>query len=183
MKTIRLKPIEVTPKILTRLEKKGLIRTFKPTQKILRLGVHKKGGVDTIYSSSPRFGSHKLICIAKEDSRKVSLNFHSDNEEFILINNTSLRFKPLYIVIGLHKYKEFKIRAVNKRLSKNDFIVLRLTYNDHRTCIFTMLKGTPHCEVTLPGKGRSPIFFVTEPSNLGMTHLNLSGYDLKLNLK
>ncbi len=178
MKIITLRPVEATEKILARLEKKGLIRTLRPTLKILKLGSRKKGGVDTIYSSSPKFGSHKLICVTKEDTHKISLNFHPDNEEFILINNTSLRFKPLYIIIGLHKYKEFKIRARNKRLNKNDFIVLRLKYNNHKTCIFTMLKGTPHCEATLPGRGKSPIFFVTEPSRLGMTHLNLSGYNL-----
>jgi hypothetical protein len=180
MRTIALRSVAVTEKILTRLEKKGLIRTLRPTSKILKLGARKKGGVDAIYSSAPRSGSHKLICVTKEDSCEIALNFHPDNEEFIILNNTSLKYKPLYIVIGLRKYKEFKARAENKRLSKNDFIVLRMKYNDHKTCIFTMLKGTPHCEAVLPGKGRPPVFFVTEPANLGMTGIDLPGYDLKL---
>lgn len=180
MRTILLRSVAVTEKILTRLEKKGLIRTLKPTPKILKLGARKKGGVDTIYSSAPEFGPHKLICVTKEDSREVALNFHPDNEEFIIINNTAIIYKPLYIVIGLRKCKEFKARAEKKILNKNDFIVLRMRYNDHKTCIFTMLKGTPHCEVVLPGKGGPPVFFVTEPANLGMTDLNLPGYELKL---
>ncbi len=166
MKTIRLKPIEATEKILTRLEKKGLIRTFKPTAKILRLGARKKGGVDTIYSSSPRFGSHKLLCIRQDDFSKIALTYHDDNEEFLIINNTPLKFKPLYIVMGMYKRREFERKAGNNRLSEKDILVLKFRYNDPAVSIFTMMKDTPHCQITKPGRGRPPIFFVTEPSRL-----------------
>lgn len=180
MKTIRLKPVEATKKILTRLEKRGLIGTFKPTPKILKLGSRKKGGVDTVYSSSPRFGSHKLICIRQDDTSKVILNSHPDNEEFIMINSAALRFKPFYIIIGLCKHKELEVKAKSKRLSKDNLIALRLKYNDPETCIFTMLKNVPHCQITLPGRGKPPIFFVTEPTNLSSKRVKLPGYNFKV---
>ena len=176
MKTITLSPAEATEKILARLEKKGLIRTFRPTPKILKLGYRKKGGVDTIYSSSPRFGSHKLICIRQDDFLEIALTYHDDNEEFLIMNSTPLKFKPFYIVIGLHKRREFEEKARNKSLSEKDIIVIRFKYNDPATSIFTMLKDTPHCQITKPGRGRPPIFFVTEPSRLTGGLVRLPGY-------
>ncbi len=176
MKTIRLKPVKATEKILTRLEKKSLIRTFKPTPKILKLGYRKKGGVDTVYSSSPRFGSHKLICIRQDDFSEIALTYHDDNEEFLIINSTPLKFKPFYIVIGTHKRHEFERKARNKKLSEKDIVILKLRYNDPATSVFTMLKDTPHCQITRPGKGRPPIFFVTEPSALTGGIVRLPGY-------
>lgn len=178
MKTITLRALEATKKILVRLEKKGLIRTLKPTPKILKLGSRKKGGVDTVYSSSPRFGSHKLICIRQDDFSKIALTYHDDNEEFLIINSTSLKFKPFCIVIGLHKRREFEGKAGNKSLSEKDIIVLKFRYNDPATSIFTMLKDTPHCQITKPGRGRPPIFFVTEPSALTGGSVRLPGYRL-----
>jgi hypothetical protein len=176
MKTITLRPLEATKRILARLEKKGLIRTFKPTRKILRLGARKKGGVDTVYSSSTRYGSHKLICIRQDDFSEVALTYHDDNEEFLLINNTPLKFKPLYIVIGLRKRRELERKAGSGRLSGKDIMVLKFGYNDPATSIFTMLKDTPHCQITKAGKGRPPIFFVTEPSRLTGGPVKLPGY-------
>lgn len=178
MKTIILRPVEATKKILARLEKKGLIRTLKPTPKILRLSSRKKGGVDILYSSSPRFGSHKLICIRQDDFSEILLTYHDDNEEFLIINNTPLKFKSLYIVIGLQKRRDFERKIKDGSLTGKDIIALRFKYNDPKTGIFTMLKDTPHCQITKPGKGRPPIFFVTEPSRLTGGLIKLPGYNL-----
>lgn len=174
MEIIKLKPVTVTSKILSFLERRNLIRTLKPTKRVLN-SKSKRGALGTIYSSSLKFGSHRLICI-KPDLAKIKLNSHPDNEDFIIINNTANKFRPLYMVIGLHKHRLLEEKAKNKKLIKDDFIFLRLRYNDPKTSIFTMLKDTPHCEFILPGDGPTPIFFVAEPGRLKMRVLKLDGY-------
>jgi hypothetical protein len=182
MKTLKLKPIDVTQKILLKLENKGLIRTLRPTLKILRRK-HRDGLVDTIYSSPVEHGTHKLICIRSDNASRIMLNSHPHHEEFIMINNTGLKLKPVCMVIGLCKHREMERKAGQGRLGPKDFLMLRLKYNDHKTCIFTMLKETPHCEISEPGRGRPSIFFVSEPTNLPMHHLKLEGYRFEVGRK
>ena len=59
-------------------------------------------------------------------------------------------------------------------------MALQLKYNDYRTSLFVMMKDTVHCEVTVPGKAKHPVFFVTEPTNLGVQKIDLSPYHLQL---
>jgi hypothetical protein len=179
VKTIRLKPMNITGKILLRLEKKGLIRTLKPTAKILRRTA-KNGLVDTIYSSPVEHGTHKLICVRSDNGGRIALNSHPHNEEFIVINNTGLKLKPVLMAIALSKYRDIERKARKGRLASKDFLLLRLKYNDHKTCVFTMLKDTPHCEMSEPGRGRPSIFFVSEPTNLPMRYLDMAGYTFAL---
>lgn len=175
MKTIKLKPINATYKILLRLERRGLIRTLRPTARILRR-VSANGLVETIYSSPVEHGTHKLICVRSDNAGRIMLNSHPHNEEFMLINNTGLKLKPVFMIIGLRKHKEIDRKAKEGSLSAKDFIHLRFKYNDHRTCVFTMLRDSLHCELSEPGPGRPSIFFVSEPTNLPMRHLDTAGY-------
>ena len=179
MKTIKLKPINATGRILLRLEKKGLVRTLRPTTKVLRRTA-RTGLVDTIYSSPIEHGTHKLICIRSDNAGRIALNSHPHNEEFMVINNTGMKLKPVLMVIALSKHRDIERRARDGKLAPKDFIFLRLKYNDHKTCVFTMLKDTPHCEMSGPGKGRASIFFVSEPTNLPMHYLDMAGYTFAL---
>ncbi|MBN2143739.1 MAG: hypothetical protein JW774_03850 [Candidatus Aureabacteria bacterium] len=178
MPELRLKPVMITSSILDRLEKKKLIRTFKPTSRVLQ-PTTTTGIVDLIYSSDPRYGSHKLICIGKNATR-ISLTTHPDNEEFLILNQSQHKFRPLFLIIGLNTKKELEQKAKRGKLSSRDFMALKLKYNDYKTSLFVMLKGTVHCEVTVPGKQKHPVFFVTEPANLNATKLNLEPYQLIL---
>jgi hypothetical protein len=180
MNILNLHPVDITPSILSFLEKKNLIKTLTPSERIIR-SKRKKGLVDTVYHTDKKFGTHKLICVKLRNSSKMRLNFHQDNEEFIIINNTKYKFKPLYLAIGLYKNKEFEDRIRQNRLTEKDILILRLKYNDTKTCIFTMLKETPHCELTEEGRaGMQPIFFVTEPTDLKMTKIKTNGYKLNV---
>lgn len=180
MDILKLKPVNITYEILCFLETKQLVRTLRPTLKILQN--HSAGGmVDTIYTSATEFGTHKLICVGlSANSTQIELNSHPDNEEFIIINNTFTKFKPLYMAIGLHKHNILEEKAKNKELTSDDIMLLRLKYNDAKTSIFTMLKDTPHCELTTKEDGIHPIFFVSEPSNLTMNYLQIASYKLAL---
>lgn len=171
---LKIKSQKITEEILENLEKKGLIRTLKAPANVLH-SKSRQGTVRTIYSSKAEYGSHKLICV-KCNSSKINLNCHPDNEEFLLINNTNLKFNPLFIIIALEKGAGLQKKIKNFTLTTDDFIVLELKYNDPRISIFTMLKGTYHCEFTIPGKEISPVFFVTEPSRLQMIKEKLCNY-------
>jgi hypothetical protein len=179
MKTIRLKPVDATAKMFRRLEKRGLIRTLRPTARVLRR-TGKNGLVDTIYSSPVEHGTHKLICVRSDNAGRIALNSHPHHEEFLLINNTGRKLKPVMMVIGLRKHNEIEKKARAGSLSAADFLFMRLKYNDHRTSVFTMLKDTPHCEMSEPGAGRPSIFFVSEPTNLPMHHVDMAGYAFTL---
>ena len=178
MKILKLRPINITPLIISSLEHRGLVRAFRPTPKALRVG-EGKCIVEKIYSTARRFGTHKLICVGKNET-KITLTTHPDNEDFIVINPTGYKFKPLYLIIGLGAKKDLERKARAGQLKARDIMALRLKYNDPKICAFTMLKDTPHCEVTVPGSGKAPVFFVTEPSDFKMARVNLHKYQLGL---
>lgn len=180
MKTLYLKPKKVNHKILLMLEKMGLIKTFSLPKTVLNI---KKDTdvVEVMYKTLPKYGSHKLICVGKNIS-KIQLNTHPENEDFIIINPTNYKFKPLYLIIGLHNYKIIEKKAKNDTLTQKDILALELVYNNPKLSLFTMLKGTPHCEITKNSFGKPPVFFVTEPTKLTWHILNLYDYQLELKI-
>lgn len=180
MKTLKLKAVHPTVKILERLEGRGLIRRLEPPKALLNSRA-VNGAVKTIYASAPRFGSHKLICV-KLNSSVPKLNSHEDNEEFIIVNPGGLKLSPVYILIALDKHAAFERKAKGQGLGPDDFVLLRMKYNDFSSCIFTMLKGTVHCEVALNGKAGAgaPVFFVSEPSRLKMKMARINGHVFSL---
>lgn len=178
---ISLKPVSPGTRIISLLEKRGLIRTLKPTQKILN-NKNPNGAMDIIYKASERFGSHKLVAIVLgRNSSKIRLNYHSDNEDFLIISTASAAFKPFYIVMALHKKKVIERKIKCGTVSAEDFIALRIPYNDPKISVFTMLKDTVHCEATITAeKGRYPIFFVSEPSRLKMQNPHFLNLNISL---
>lgn len=176
MKTLKLKPKKINKKILTMLEKNGLIITPTPSKKIMTSPAC--GGVEVIYKTDHEYGTHKLIAVGKTDT-KIMLTTHPDNEDVILINNTGKKFKPLYLVIALHKQSNFEKLAKVEKLTTKDIMAIELEYNS-QNCFFTVLKDVPHCEITLSGKGQYPVFFVTEPSDLKMGITNCYNYNFEV---
>jgi hypothetical protein len=176
MKILKLRAVYPSEKILKRLEGRNLIRRLDPPKALLKSRA-ANGTVETIYTSAPRSGSHKLICV-KLNSAIPKLNSHDDNEEFIIVNSNRLKLNPVYILIALDKHAALEKKARDNSLRTEDFVLLKMKYNDPPGCIFTMLKGTVHCEVTLKenaGAG-SPVFFVSEPSRLKMKMAWMNGH-------
>ena len=75
------------------------------------------------------------------------------------------------MVLSLLKKGAFLKALSGGTLSAKDLTAVKLCYNDPDTMIFTILKNTVHCEITDPGPGRHPVFFVTEPSRLAMNQI------------
>jgi len=179
MQRIRLTIQEVSPSLLARLEKRGLIKTLTPSSRLLSSS-HPKGAMETLYCASARHGSHKLVCI-KKNSSDIRLTFHPGNEEFIIISTGGAVYRPLYIVIGLHARQALARKLKRDALSAQDFLCLKFPLRDGRAHIFTMLKDTVHCEITEPGRGTGPVFFVSEPSRLKSHAFKTPGYSFFVN--
>jgi hypothetical protein len=177
-KTLGLKPVDISPAILRRLEKAGLVRPWRATPGSLRV---PRGGcvVDKVYATHPRYGGHKLICVGK-DQAEIELSAHPDAEDFIMLDPGGHKFKPLYLIVGLGSPAQLSKKARAGALSARDVLALRLRYNDPAVCAFTMLPHSPHCEVTAPGPGLAPVFFVTEPADFEMYAVPLPGHRLEL---
>jgi hypothetical protein len=165
------------PRVFAALEKRGLIRTLQPTARVLR-SPRGRGAMELVYASNPRFGGHKLICV-KPDSPLPKLNFHPDNEVFILIDTRAAAIRPLYMLIGRLRSKQLAEKARRGKLSADDFVLFRMAFN-RAVSVFTMCKDTAHCEIVFPGRGSAPVFFVAEPSRLPMHAVALPGYSFQL---
>jgi hypothetical protein len=173
MKKLTLKVRPVTEELMAALEERGLLQRFSPSLEALETpeGAVK---VERIYTTDPQFGSHMLICVAFNKS-EVQLATHPDKEDFILVNEGREQ-KPLILVVGLHPQPEFQRLASAGQLTGDDVWALEMKYNDPRLSFFTMNGLTPHCEWTVPGPGPANVFFVTEPSGLGLHPIDMSGY-------
>jgi hypothetical protein len=164
--------------VMELLEGKGLIQRLSPTENVL-LTPENEVGVDYTYSTDPKFGPHMLICVGFNKS-VVDLAYHSDKEDFILINEGRQQ-KPLILLVGLHKAKEFQELVSTNGLTQDDILALDLKFNDPSLSFFTMNGFTPHCEWTTPGNGPASVFYVTEPRDLDANHIHMGDYTIKIN--
>lgn len=177
MKELRLRVQPMTEKAMSVLEEKGLVRRLLPPSAVLD-APEGSVAVERVYTTDPRFGTHMLICAGFNKST-LELAVHSDNEEFLLINEGREQ-KPLILVIALHRLEEFQRLVATGRLTEDDIWALELKFNDPRLSFFTMNGFTPHCEWTVPGPGPASVFFVTEPSDLDVVPLDMGDYDLEI---
>jgi len=176
-KYIRLKPVEMTSEIMQMLEGKGLIYRLCPGHDELRAS-KEETLVKTIYASDEKFGPHKLITVTVNRSEFAVFHTHPDSEEFLAIGDPNA--KPLYLVMALCNKHELESRVKSKTLSENDFVTLKVKYNDPEVSFFTILKNIPHGEAASAKDGKPPSFYVTESRDLGVEMLLLGEYKLKL---
>lgn len=177
MRSIELKPVEMTPELMKKLEEKHLIIRLAPGNH--ELAAQPGETLDgTIYTTDAVYGSHKLISVTVNRTTFASFGTHPDNEEFLLIGDSAT--KPMYLVIALHMREELDRRIQEGVLSAEDFVCLRVRYNDPEVSFFTMLKGVPHGEAVGSVAGRPPTFYVTEPANMGIDKTAFGDYQLRV---
>ena len=175
---ISLIPRKISEEILNELDSIGLIMSFKPTKKTLNPPPGENVGED-LYVSDSAFGAHKLIAVGVNKT-KVRLGVHSDNEEF-LIPMYEDNVKPLYLVISLIPEDEIRRMDREGSLSEADFICVSLYPSPRGAEMFTMLKGTVHCELTTAPEGNIGVFFVTEGSSLDVNWIDLENTVISVN--
>lgn len=175
-KTILIKPVEMTAKLMQDLEAKGLIRLLSPDLSIpARTG--ETIGKD-LYSCRDKYGPHKLIAVVVDRRIPSAFGTHPDNEDFLLIGDPAT--KPLYLTISFLRRKELESKISKGTLSEKDFVTLRVRYNDPNTGFFTMPADVPHGEFASGETGRPPTFYVTEPRDLPMDKVDFRQFVLKI---
>jgi len=177
MKELKLKPEPLTEEILRDLESRNLIKRFSAPKEIK--DAPETDQCQVMYVTPDSSGGHQLLCVRKGVT-DVQLTEHVENEDVIFICPDAAKYKPLYIVIGLGRTDELKLKAENEGLTEKDFKALIIRYNDPATSVFTIVRGTPHCELTTKGPGEAPVFYVTEPHRVGYELINFKNISLQL---
>jgi hypothetical protein len=172
---ILLKPVDMTSDLMADLEERELIIRLSPGNH----DIPAKPGETldkVIYASKDETGPHMLIGVTVNNPHFNEFGTHPDNEEFLLIGNPDT--KPLYLVIALHHKDSLQEKIERKRLTAEDFVCLRIKYNDPEVSFFTMLADTPHGEATVEGEGELPSFYVTESRDLGQDITDFGEYQI-----
>ncbi len=170
-----LHPVKMTPAVMQDLEHRGLIIRLCPGHHELPA---QPGEAlwEPIYDSSPAFGPHHLITVSVNRTTFSEFGTHLDNEEFLLLGEETM--KPLYLVISLHGKDGLTQRIRERKLQADDFVCLRVTWNDPQVSFFTMLAGVPHGETVAESEGRPASFYVTEPRDLATELTDFGDYAL-----
>lgn len=179
MEVLRLTVKKACAEDMGKLEQLGLITRLLPPEDLTDIA---EGDirVQTIYSTDPKYGSHKLIFV-NTHLMQSRLSYHPDKEDVILVNPDG-QTKPLVWVFGLHRREAFEERVRAGTLSDGDLVALEIPFNDPSASFFTVHENVPHYEVTVPGPGRSPSFWVTEPKDLPIVPIDLAGYRIELEM-
>lgn len=176
-KKVMLKPIEMTVETMQDLEDRHLIIRLCPNHHVLPVQPGETRGA-SIYESKASYGPHKLITVTVNRSVFASFGAHPDNEEFLFIGDQNT--KPLYLVICIQKKDELDRKIAEHRLTPDDFVCLRVKYNDPNVSFFTMLANVPHGEAVADIDGRAASFYVTEPCNMGVVLTDFGSYEICL---
>jgi len=172
---VSLEPIEMTGEIMQDLEDRGLIIRLCPNHHELPAQPGETLG-ESIYESDAAYGPHKLIAVTVNRSTFAAFGTHPDNEEFLMIGDPGT--KPMYLAICLHRREQLARRIAERKLTAEDFVCRRVTYNDPQVSFFTMLADVPHGEATADVEGRAPSFYVTEPRDMGLDPTAFADYEL-----
>lgn len=174
---LALKPVDMTRELMVDLEKKGVIHRLAPHNDDLDMP-KGKGGCKSIYESDPVYGGHKLIAVTINDCDFKAFATHPDNEEFLLIGDPDTI--PMYLALSFLTADELAAKARAGKLAPEDFLAVRVRYNDPETSFFVMHKGIPHGEGILDVPGKPPSFYVTESTNLPNVLCDLGPYSLSV---
>lgn len=174
---LELSPVEMTPGVMQDLEARGLIIRLCPNHHELPVD-RGEAASRSIYESDSRYGPHKLITVTVDRPAFATFGSHPDNEEFLFIGDPST--KPLYLAVALHRKEVLEQKAAARELTPEDFICLKVRYNDPEASFFTMLAHVPHDEAAADTGGRPGSFYVTEPCDMGRQLTDLGPYELVL---
>jgi hypothetical protein len=111
--------------------------------------------------------------------------YHPKGEnEIVMMWDPVEKSRPLYFVFALHKKNEYLDRLKSGKISAEDYVAIRVPYNDPEYSSFIVWNETVHCELT-DNKNSDlpyPSFFVLEPDPLTVhyTEEKKVGINLKL---
>lgn len=177
--TLVLKPQPVTEAIMNMLERKGVITRICPGHDPLKTpkGTSK---FESVYETHEKWGPHKLICVTINTTKPTNFLYHSDKEDFILID--FVETAPLILTMSLHTKDILNEKIHNGQLSEADFISIICEKNNPYLSFFTMNPYFAHVETCLYESECPPSFYVSEPRDLDENLIALKDYALEINI-
>jgi hypothetical protein len=172
-----VKPVKATESLMAFLEEKKVITRICPGHDQLNT-LKGESRCETVYSTNPQFGSHKLICVTINTSEPGNFMYHSDKEDFMLIDK--LGTEELILTVSL-SHKDELIQKINANtLSAEDFVSVICEMNNPYLGFFTMNPYYPHVETCREPSENPPSFYVGEPRDLDENLIDFKSYQLTI---
>lgn len=168
-------PVKATEKIMRFLEDRGVITRICPGHDPLDTD-KGKSRCQTVYSTDPRFGPHKLICVTINTMEPANFMYHSDKEDFMLIDKQGTA--ELILTVSLCRKDELNRKIAEGTVSEADFLSVICVMNDPYLSFFTMNPYYPHVETCRMISEDPPSFYVGEPRDLDENLIDFKGYKL-----
>lgn len=176
MKKIEITAVKATPKLMENMENNGLLRRLKPSKACLTVPEGEQV-VERVELAGKGTGPWQMLAVACNRVKLDHLAAHGDIESW-LYWSAEPSSKPLLYVVATCPSNEFEKKANEGNLTSEDFIALELQPNDPETSYFTVPGGVFHDELTYPGPGVGPVFYVPEPSEMNHKSVPLTKYDI-----
>lgn len=174
---IVLKPIPVSEQLMDELETKGIISRLRPGKSVLDVGPGKTKH-RSLYESDEKYGPHKLICVTINSVETDRFLYHSDHEDFILIDLPDR--SDLIITFSMLDNKRLEDKIEAGCLCRDDFMSLIFKPNDPYTSFFTMKAGFAHVETCAAISDKPPSFYVAEARDLDENVIDFKQYNLRI---
>jgi len=176
MKRIELRALRATPARMDELEAKGLLRRLRPSEAAVAV---KEGEdlVETVERGQEKYGPWQMLSVACNRTRLEYLAAHSDIESWLYFS-AAPSSKPLLYVVATCPAEAFRDKAAQGTLTADDICVLEIMPNDPETSFFTVPGEVLHDELTFPGPGVAPVFFVPEASQMVHSRVSLDDYEI-----
>ena len=172
-----VKPIKATESLMAFLEGKKVITRICPGHD--QLNTQKgESRCETVYSTNPQFGPHKLICVTVNTTEPRNFLYHSDKEDFMLIDK--LGTAELILTVSLLHKDELLQKIETNTLSAEDFVSVICEMNDAHLSFFTMNPYYPHVETCRASSENPPSFYVGEPRDLDENLIDFKNYQLTI---
>lgn len=170
-----IKPITATEELMAYLEEKQVITRICPGHDFLE-AKRNETRCETVYSTDPRFGPHKLISVTINTSEPRNFMYHSDKEDFMLIDRPGT--SELILTVSLLHKDELNKRIEKGELSEVDFVSMICKANDPYLSFFSMNPYYPHVETCSDPSEAPPSFYVGEPRDMDENLIDFKGYQL-----
>jgi hypothetical protein len=172
-----VRPVKATEALMAYLEERKVITRICPGHDTLNTGIGESR-CDTVYSTDSRFGPHKLICVTINTSEPRNFMYHSDKEDFMLIDKPGTA--GLILTVSLYHKDELLQKIETGSLTSEDFISMICEANDPYLSFFTMNPYYPHVETCRTPSENPPSFYVGEPRDLDENLIDFKDYQLSI---
>jgi hypothetical protein len=181
MREILLRPRILGAAEAQTLEEKGLIRFIRHPDLSIRQGLARDyfKGEDFL---ADKKGFHSVTITYTE----IFLSSHpKGQDEIVFMWDPQPHFRPLFFVFALHPREEYVRRLKSGSLGPEDYLALRVPYNDAWLSSFIVRSGTVHCELTdlRSTEAIYPSFFVLEALALQVRYTEEERHGLHLKLE